>query len=263
MNSAALVHFPLLMSLSSSNSPTTPASPTSPSSPVPAKAAEAPKAEERKKLKLDDDDEDDSDVKMGHHGDDHKTDKKKDDDEDDVKAITMDDVVDADRSDEDEEPKAKPKKEGGKKDGSDDEGDAEKKMKMKQAMHARDADEARQKVSDGADGEDGAHEFKFAKHRKGIFNRVFRLGGAHDESTLLSFKKSLIKKALLKQNRDLDEAAVQAFKNVMSYMGDRKSSKKPSEHAKKMLRNLMVAPSGLRDEVYMQLCKQTTNNPKM
>jgi hypothetical protein len=45
-------------------------------------------------------------------------------------------------------------------------------------------------------------------------------------------------------------------------MGDRKSSKGPIDHAKKMLRNLMIAPVGLRDEVYMQLCKQTTGNPK-
>lgn len=84
-----------------------------------------------------------------------------------------------------------------------------------------------------------------------------------DDSTLLTFKKSLIKKALLKQNRDLDAEAVQAFKNVMSYMGDRKSSKKPIDHAKKMLQNLMMAPAGLRDEVYMQICKQTTRNPRV
>lgn len=48
----------------------------------------------------------------------------------------------------------------------------------------------------------------------------------------------------------------------MSYMGDRKSSKPPIEHAKKLLRNLMLAPAGLRDEAFMQICKQTTANPK-
>lgn len=80
---------------------------------------------------------------------------------------------------------------------------------------------------------------------------------------IMTFKKSLIKKALLKQNRNLDAVAVQAFKStlctvaraiacgvapsltsiavasllsdVMSYMGDRKSSKPPMEHATKVL----------------------------
>ena len=50
--------------------------------------------------------------------------------------------------------------------------------------------------------------------------------------------------------------------DLMSYMGDRKSSKGPMEHVKKMTRNLMLAPAGLRDEAYMQLCKQTNKNPK-
>jgi hypothetical protein len=117
----------------------------------------------------------------------------------------------------------------------------------------------RKKLSE-EDGMDGS-VYKLAKHRHGFFARVFRTGDVMGEDKLLSFKKSLIKKAMLKQNRELDDEAVQTFKNIMSYMGDRKSSKPPLEHAKKMLRNLMIAPSGLRDEAFMQLCKQTTNNP--
>jgi hypothetical protein len=61
--------------------------------------------------------------------------------------------------------------------------------------------------------DDDNYEFRFAKHRKGWFNRTFRTGEIHDDAQLLTYKKSLIKKALLKQNRDLDAEAVQVFKS--------------------------------------------------
>lgn len=132
-------------------------------------------------------------------------------------------------------------------------------MKRKQAQYENDLMDATTNEED----DDEPHEFRFAKHRHGWISRITRTGQVMDDQKLLTFKKSLIKKALLKENRTIDAEAVQCFKNIMSYMGDRKSSKEPIAHVKKMLRNLMQSPAGLRDEAYMQLCKQTTENPRI
>eukprot|EP00475_Leptophrys_vorax_P012380 TRINITY_DN18819_c0_g1_i3.p1 TRINITY_DN18819_c0_g1~~TRINITY_DN18819_c0_g1_i3.p1 ORF type:complete len:862 (-),score=242.99 TRINITY_DN18819_c0_g1_i3:43-2628(-) len=104
-------------------------------------------------------------------------------------------------------------------------------------------------------------KLELAKHRKGWVKRTFHIGAAHEEKVLLSFKKSLIKKAIMKRNRSHDKECVQFFKNVLSYMGDRKSSKSDVQHCRKIVRNALdYNNEGLKDEVYLQICKQVTNH---
>ena len=79
---------------------------------------------------------------------------------------------------------------------------------------------------------------------------------------LLSWKNVLIKKPLhVMSDSALAEEGVQAFKNIVSFMGDRPSGKDQIGHGTKMLRNTLNAPEELRDEIFAQLIKQTRKNP--
>eukprot|EP00954_Amorphochlora_amoebiformis_P023497 1360412-Amorphochlora_amoeboformis.AAC.1 len=46
-------------------------------------------------------------------------------------------------------------------------------------------------------------------------------------------------------------------------MGDRKSSKAPAAHARKIIKNALLAPIGMRDEIFLQICKQTHLHPNI
>jgi hypothetical protein len=78
---------------------------------------------------------------------------------------------------------------------------------------------------------------------------------------ILRVEKSEISKPLLKMEDVNDiETSKQMFRNLLSYMKLRKSSKEPILHAKKYLRLVRQASPILKDEAYLQVYKQIHNN---
>lgn len=98
--------------------------------------------------------------------------------------------------------------------------------------------------------------FQKDKHKKGLFKK-------QSVSEMLQWAPySNVKHAFRKLDSKLNTQAKQTWKNICSYMGDRKSSKKSEGHIDKLLKYALKAPEELRDEIYIQIMKQTNKNPK-
>ena len=92
--------------------------------------------------------------------------------------------------------------------------------------------------------------------RKSCFKRL-------SVENCLKFQKGEIDDPLLKmENVDDSEASKQMFRNLLSYMGDRKSSKLPVLHAKKYVNLVLRGNQILRDEAFLQIYKQLHGNKK-
>ena len=92
--------------------------------------------------------------------------------------------------------------------------------------------------------------------RKSCFKRM-------SVENILKFQKKEIDDPLLRMETEADaEASMQMFRNMLSYMGDRKSSKSPMLHAKKYIKLVLIGNQILRDEAYLQIYKQLHGNPK-
>ncbi|XP_033638702.1 uncharacterized protein LOC117299307 isoform X2 [Asterias rubens] len=93
------------------------------------------------------------------------------------------------------------------------------------------------------------------RHKKGIFRKKVPL------SQMLSFTKDLIRKPmLLTRDKIVKKEAIEVFKLIQCYMGDRIIKNLTTESVSLDLVRRGWTVEGVRDEMYIQICRQTTAN---
>ncbi|CDW52658.1 rho GTPase activating protein 39 [Trichuris trichiura] len=103
-----------------------------------------------------------------------------------------------------------------------------------------------------------AHEY-LNKHTKGLFRK------RQSVQSVLSWTRNELKKPLIMtSDKSLKKEACEIFKRIQAYMGDRKV-RKSGVTLDQLALDVCVrgwAKPALRDEIFLQLCKQATENPR-
>ncbi|KAI8138329.1 hypothetical protein BJV82DRAFT_631889 [Fennellomyces sp. T-0311] len=104
---------------------------------------------------------------------------------------------------------------------------------------------------------DGFAQKYFATHKRGLFRRRVPM------KEMLEWTKDSLHKPLMMLNKDLHKDALRCFRMIQMVMGDRHRPRhtNDTEDLQSIL-SCGITKGQMRDEIYVQVCKQLHNNPR-
>lgn len=103
---------------------------------------------------------------------------------------------------------------------------------------------------------DGFAKKYFSTHKRGLFRRKVPM------TEMLKWTKESIKQPLIMMNKDLYKDAYKCFKMIQMVMGDRPRPRHTNDIEDiQAILTCGITKGQMRDEIYVQTCKQLHNNP--